>query len=106
MRNLSQANLRQIPLPLPPEGEVVRLAEGLDRQLAVAESSRDTLCADLTRIARLRQSILKWAFEGRLVDQDPTDEPAAELLARIRGQRAAVATKPKWSERAVRQKRA
>jgi hypothetical protein len=32
-------------------------------------------------------SILKWAFEGKLVDQDPNDEPAEVLLARIKAER-------------------
>jgi type I restriction enzyme S subunit len=41
------------------------------------------------RLARLRQSILKWAFEARLADQDPNDEPAAVLLARIKAEREA-----------------
>ena len=36
---------------------------------------------------RLRQSILKRAFEGKLVPQDLTDEPASELLARIKAER-------------------
>ena len=43
--------------------------------------------ANLKQAARLRQSILKRAFEGRLVEQDPSDEPADELLARIRTER-------------------
>ena len=44
---------------------------------------------ELTRSAALRQSILKDAFAGKLVPQDPSDEPAAELLARIRASRPA-----------------
>ena len=38
----------------------------------------------LRRAARLRQSILKQVFEGKLVPQDPTDEPASVLLKRLR----------------------
>jgi type I restriction enzyme S subunit len=38
--------------------------------------------------ARLRQAILKKAFEGKLVLQDPNDEPASVLLERIRAARA------------------
>jgi type I restriction enzyme, S subunit len=41
----------------------------------------------LKRATALRQSILKRAFEGKLVPQDPTDEPASVLLDRIRQQR-------------------
>ena len=47
-------------------------------------ADRRQLETDLIRAARLRQSILKQAFEGRLVPQDPNDEPAATLLERIR----------------------
>ena len=36
------------------------------------------------------QATGKWAFEGKLVDQDPTDEPVERLLARIRAERATV----------------
>ena len=55
------------------------------------------------RLVRLRQSILKWAFEGKLVDQDPNDEPAAELLARIRAEREKAGAQKTRSRRAGRQ---
>ncbi len=46
-----------------------------------------TVEANLKHAERLRQSILKEAFAGRLVPQDPNDEPASVLLERIRGER-------------------
>ena len=45
--------------------------------------------AALARSAGLRRSVLKAAFEGRLVPQDPSDEPASVLLERIAAERAA-----------------
>ncbi len=47
------------------------------------------VAANLARAERLRQSILKQAFEGKLIPQDAKDEPASVLLERIRTQRAA-----------------
>jgi type I restriction enzyme S subunit len=44
--------------------------------------------AALSRADALRQSILKRAFAGNLVPQDPTDEPAPTLLTRIKAERA------------------
>ena len=46
-----------------------------------------TVSADLRRAERLRQAVLKRAFEGKLVPQDPADEPASLLLDRIRAER-------------------
>lgn len=43
---------------------------------------------ELKRSAALRQSILKDAFSGKLVPQDPSDDPADKLLARVRAARA------------------
>ena len=57
------------------------------RRLSILQEVEAEVEANLKRAARLRQAILKQAFEGKLVLQDPTDEPASELLARIRAER-------------------
>lgn len=77
--NISQTKLASFALPLPTEPEM-QAAMGL---LQDAPMHSDDWTAD-DAIATLRQSILHAAFTGRLVPQNPADEPAATLLARLR----------------------
>ena len=90
---VSGGDIKQLPIPLPPLTEQRRVVVEVERQLSVLEAVESSVEANLARCSRLRQSILKRAFEGKLVPQDPNDEPASELLARIRA--AAEAEKPK-----------
>ena len=91
-----------------PERPKIRLAPLLARRYltATAESPHtreDSVTPEeqareitnVTRAARLRQAILKRAFEGKLVPQDPNDEPASALLARIKRQREVQAARAK-----------
>ncbi len=80
---LTQAALQKIPVPLPPLAEQAEIVAEVDRRLSVADAAEKEMEHALRRAGRLRQAILKRAFEGRLVPQDPTDEPAAALLERI-----------------------
>jgi type I restriction enzyme S subunit len=86
-KKISVERFKSIGIPLcslPEQQEIVRL---LDEQFTVIEQNEREIDAALKRSAALRQSILKKAFTGQLVPQDPTDEPASVLLERIREER-------------------
>ena len=83
------SDLKELPLPLTPQAEHSAIQSETERRLSIADEIDAQVEYNMTRTARLRQSILKRAFEGHLVPQDPTDEPAEQLLARIRQQREA-----------------
>ncbi|WP_227005015.1 restriction endonuclease subunit S domain-containing protein, partial [Acetobacter senegalensis] len=94
MRNISQAALRQINIPLPPASirkqRLARLAATIKAEVNLETEAQRAL----TLLDRLESSLLAKAFHGELVPQDPNDEPASVLLDRIRAERAA-APKPK-----------
>ncbi len=73
-----------VDVPVPPLSEQEQIVSDLERHLSVADAAEATLDSELKRAERLRQSILKHAFSGKLVPQDPNDEPASVLLERIR----------------------
>ena len=64
-------------IPLPPLAEQHRIVAEVERRLSVIQQSEVAVEASLARAERLRQSILKQAFSGQLVPQDPNDEPAS-----------------------------
>ena len=85
--NLNAPTIEAIPIPfcsLPEQQQIVRL---LDEQFEVIERNERQIDSALRSSEALCQAILKKAFTGRLVPQDPADEPASKLFARLRAER-------------------
>lgn len=82
----------QIEFPIPPIAEQQQIVAEIEARLTVVSKLEAQIAANLDRAARLRQSILKRAFEGKLVAQDPADEPIAAALARVRQQQVGAAS--------------
>jgi hypothetical protein len=93
-KRVSRKNLATVVLDVPPVAEQGRIVAELERQFSFLDACERAVEAGLKQSAALRRSVLKAAFEGHLVAQDPTDEPASVLLERIRAERAA-APKPR-----------
>lgn len=86
---LNKRRFSELPVPIPSlaeQGVLVGRLEAVTSSVDMVSSGAEF---GLGRAATLRQSILKRAFEGRLVPQDPADEPASVLLERIRAEREA-----------------
>jgi type I restriction enzyme S subunit len=91
---VNQANFnanmtKQVEIIFPPALEQQEIVEAIESRLSMADELEKVAEQSLKQSERLRQSILKQAFEGKLVPQDPTDLPAAELLKQIKKEREA-----------------
>ena len=104
IKHFTGESLNRFPVPLPPLPEQNRIVAEVERCLSVIQQSEAVIATSLARAERLRQSILKQAFSGQLVPQDPSDEPAWALLERIKAEREAVqaAEAPKSRTRRAR----
>lgn len=86
---LNLQNIRDVSISLPPLDEQREIVDRLNHLLGAQSSVQHEIEQQLLRGQPLRQSILKDAFSGKLVPQDPSDEPADKLLDRIRAEGAA-----------------
>jgi type I restriction enzyme S subunit len=84
---LTQKNLNRIPIALAPIAEQSEIVSRLSASFEQEQRIADAVHVAVGGVVQLNQSILAKAFRGELVPQDPNDEPASELLARIRRER-------------------
>lgn len=89
LASINKTVLSRFPVPLPPAKEQEAIVQLLEEKMTVIDHLDVEIGMALARLDALRQSILKRAFDGCLVAQDPEDEPACVLLERIRAKRDA-----------------
>ncbi len=104
--NVNGTKLANYVIPIPPDQEQSAIVEAVHEKVSLIDALEAEVVRGLSRASRLRQAILKAAFEGRLVPQDPDDEPASVLLDRIRAEAAAAESKPKPKARSKTSRKA
>lgn len=88
LTHFNTKSMAEMVVPLPPIEEQKFLLAEIERLFSIADEIEQTITTSLCQSETLRHSILKRAFEGKLVPQDPNDEPASILLERIKAEKA------------------
>lgn len=83
LMSLSSNDLHNIPINLPPVNEQKRIVAEINRWFDLFKSIENNTDNLNTLIKTTKSKVLDIAIHGKLVPQDPTDEPATELLKRI-----------------------
>ncbi len=86
---INTTQLKEVVIPICGIEEQQVIISLVEARLSEVDQLNQTITTALQQAETLRQSILKKAFSGQLVPQDPNDEPASELLARIKVERLA-----------------
>jgi type I restriction enzyme S subunit len=85
MQNLAGIDeIKELIIALPPKAEQEAIVLDIESRLSVCDKIEESITHSLLQAEALRQSILKKAFEGKLVAQDPNDEPSSVLLEGLR----------------------
>lgn len=101
---LNKEKCESLPVPLPPINEQDAILNFLKTQLDSITEQLQNVSISLKQSTAQRQNILRAAFAGQLVAQDPNDEPASVLLERIRAEREQQSTLKKQKVRKTTQK--
>lgn len=85
INNLRYTDLEQLPIPVPPLPEQQRIVAAIERHFAQLDAGTAALRGIQAKLSHYKAAVLQEAINGRLVPQNPADEPAADLLQRLHG---------------------
>ena len=88
--NISKEKIVNTLIPIPPQNEQYRITSAIDANLDLVDSIKYNITDISDLIAKTKSKILDLAIHGKLVPQDPNDEPASALLERIRSEKEAL----------------
>jgi len=103
LASINMTMLRSFPVPVAPPEEQLAIREALSVCLSALDEQEAAVDVSLLQSEAQRKNILKAAFSGQLVPQDPNDEPASVLLERIRAERATRTAAPARRPRRARE---
>ncbi|MDP3103478.1 MAG: restriction endonuclease subunit S [Candidatus Methanoperedens sp.] len=100
LTHFNTKSMAEMPIPVPPLMEQRRIVEEVERRLSVSDKMEETITESLQKAKALRQSILKKAFEGKLLNKRELEkarnasdwEPAEKLLERIKAEKMHIKT--------------
>ena len=95
---LSQDNLNRIPIPLPPLSEQQRIVSEIETCLMLIDQIEGNRSDLRTAVINTKSKILDLAMQGKLVPQDPADEPAADMLRRINPKAKIITDNPQYQQ--------
>ena len=92
LHTLSISKVQALPVPIPDAEELMSIQDRFEQMDSLVLNQQKVISVETRKSASLRQAVLRAAFSGALVPQDPADEPASVLLERIATERCTTST--------------
>ena len=96
--NVNGTSLSLLKIPIPPKSEQMRIVGAIQNVLSTVDSIEAGKQSTLTSVNQAKSKILELAMQGKLVPQDPSDEPAADMLRRVNPKARIITDNPHYPQ--------